>query len=100
MRIDKFTQKMQEALRAAQDVASQFNHQEITNEHFLSALLDQTDGITRPLLEKLGVPADRLRELLANELSGARKSTALRSIFVFRTNSAACSTARRRRCRS
>src|ERR1700731_4177641 len=68
MRIDKFTQKMQEALQAAQDAASQFNHQEITNEHFLSALLDQTDGITRPLLEKLGVPADRLRERLAGEL--------------------------------
>ena len=46
MRIDKFTQKMQEALQAAQDIASQFNHQEITNEHFLSALLDQSEGIT------------------------------------------------------
>jgi ATP-dependent Clp protease ATP-binding subunit ClpB len=68
MRIDKFTQKMQEALQAAQDVAAQFNHQEITNEHFLSALLDQTDGVTRPLLEKIGVPADRLRERLADEL--------------------------------
>ena len=68
MRIDKFTQKMQEALQAAQDIASQFNHQEITNEHFLSALLDQSDGITQPLLEKIGVPANRLRERLASEL--------------------------------
>src|SRR3989475_1753761 len=68
MRIDKFTQKMQEALQAAQDVASQFNHQEIANEHFLSALLDQTDGIAQPLLEKIGVPVDRLRERLASEL--------------------------------
>src|SRR6266446_466044 len=68
MRIDRFTQKMQEALQAAQDVASQFNHQEIANEHFLSALLDQSDGITQPLLEKIGVPADRLRERLASEL--------------------------------
>src|ERR1700720_4418844 len=68
MRIDKFTQKMQEALQAAQDVASQFNHQEIANEHFLSALLDQSDGITQPLLEKIGVPANRLRERLASEL--------------------------------
>src|SRR6266853_1131926 len=59
---------MQEALQAAQDVASQFNHQEITNEHFLSALLDQSDGITRPLLEKIGVPANRLRERLTGEL--------------------------------
>ena len=68
MRIDKFTQKMQEALQAAQDIASQSNHQEITNEHFFSALLDQADGITRPLLEKIGVPAVRLREALAAEL--------------------------------
>src|SRR5213082_1515353 len=68
MRIDRFTQKMQEALQAAQDVASQFNHQEITNEHFLSALLDQSDGITQPLLEKIGVPANRLRERLTGEL--------------------------------
>ena len=68
MRIDKFTQKMQEALRAAQDIASQFNHQEISNEHFLSALLDQSEGITRPLLEKIGVPISRLHERLAAEL--------------------------------
>src|ERR1700675_2767859 len=68
MRVDKFTQKMQEALQAAQDIASQFNHQEIANEHFLSALLDQSDGITQPLLEKIGVPVDRLRERLASEL--------------------------------
>jgi ATP-dependent Clp protease ATP-binding subunit ClpB len=62
MRIDKFTQKMQEALPAAQDLAAQSNHQEITNEHFLSALLDQTDGVTRPLLEKLGVNSNQLRD--------------------------------------
>jgi len=59
---------MQEALQVAQDIASQFNHQEIANEHFLSALLDQSDGITQPLLEKIGVPIDRLRERLASEL--------------------------------
>src|SRR5438309_1353221 len=75
MRIDKFTQKMQEALQAAQDVASQFNHQEIANEHFLSALLDQSDGITQPLLEKIGVPANQLRERLAAELERRPKVT-------------------------
>src|SRR6184192_394533 len=68
MRIDKFTQKMQEALQAAQDLASQSNHQEITNEHFLSALLDQADGIARPLLEKIGVNANQLRDGLRSEL--------------------------------
>jgi ATP-dependent Clp protease ATP-binding subunit ClpB len=68
MRIDKFTQKMQEAVQAAQDIASQAGQQEITNEHFLLALLDQPEGITRPLLEKMGVQAESLRERLRSAL--------------------------------
>ncbi len=68
MRPEKFTQKMQEALQEAQNVAEEFSQQELTNEHFLMALLAQSDGVTRPLLEKIGVsiPAleDRLREVL------------------------------------
>src|SRR5437016_6282556 len=68
MRIDKYTQKMQEALQAAQDLASAANHPEITNEHFLSALLDQGEGISRPLLEKIGADVDQLRERLRLEL--------------------------------
>jgi ATP-dependent Clp protease ATP-binding subunit ClpB len=73
MRVDKFTQKMQEALQAAQEVASQFNQQEITNEHFLIALLDQTDGVARPLLEKMGVPIADLRSGLTRELESRPK---------------------------
>src|SRR5213075_3288683 len=68
MRIDKYTQKMQETLQGAQDLASQANHPEITNEHFLSALLDQGEGITRPLLEKIGANVDQLRDRLRSEL--------------------------------
>src|SRR6516225_3917568 len=75
MRIDRFTQKMQEALQAAQDLASQSNHQEITNEHFVLALLDQGDGITQPLLEKIGVPPHQLRDRLLTELNRCAKIT-------------------------
>src|SRR5438132_13542112 len=59
---------MEEVLPAAKDVASQANHPEITAEHFLSVLLDQADGIARPLLEKLGANVDQLRERLRSEL--------------------------------
>ena len=52
----------------AQDLAAQSSHQEITNEHFLSALLDQVDGIVRPLLEKVGVNSNQLRDGLRVEL--------------------------------
>src|SRR5919109_2923627 len=75
MRIDKFTQKMQEALQSAQDLASQSNHQEITNEDFLLSLLDQSDGITQPLLEKIGVPPNQLRDRLMTELNRRPKIT-------------------------
>ncbi len=68
MRPDKFTQKMQEALQLAQDLASQSNQQEITNAHFLLALLDQPDGVTRPLLEKVGVAPETLRNRLKADL--------------------------------
>ena len=62
MRIDKYTQKMQEALQSAQDLAAQYNHQEIANEHFLLALLQQPDGIARPLLDQMQVPVDQLQQ--------------------------------------
>ena len=68
MRIDRYTQKMQEALQAAQDLASQLNNSEITNEHFLSALLNQSDGIARPLLEKIGANVDQLQQQLRSDL--------------------------------
>ncbi|MDQ6859538.1 MAG: ATP-dependent chaperone ClpB [Verrucomicrobiota bacterium] len=68
MRVDKFTQKMQEALQAAQELAAQHNQQELTNDHFLIALLDQSEGVTRPLLEKLGVAPATLRSQLEAEM--------------------------------
>ena len=69
MRIDRYTQKMQEALQSAQDFAAQWQSPEIGNEHFLLALLDQAEGVTRPLLEKIGVSADALRSRLETELA-------------------------------
>jgi ATP-dependent Clp protease ATP-binding subunit ClpB len=69
MRIDRFTQKMQEALQSAQDIASRTQSPEIGNEHFLLALLDQGEGVTRPLLEKIGVSPDSLRSRLDTDLA-------------------------------
>src|SRR5438105_15812695 len=90
MRIHKYTQKMQEALQGAQDLASQANHPDITNEHFLSALLDQGEGITRPLLEKIGANVEQLRDRLRSALdrrpkihgaaADVRLSNALRNV--------------------
>jgi len=68
MRPDRFTQKMQEALSAATDITSKLHQQEIGNEQFLLALLDQSEGVAVPLLQKVGVSAARLREQLHADL--------------------------------
>jgi ATP-dependent Clp protease ATP-binding subunit ClpB len=69
MHPDRFTSKTQEALRLAQSAAQERGQQEITNEQFLLSLLDQPDGITRPLFEKLGVPTPKLSEQLEADLA-------------------------------
>ncbi len=55
MRTDRFTQRMQEALQSAQSLANNRSHTEFDNEHFLIALLEQPEGVTKPLFEKLGI---------------------------------------------
>ncbi len=59
---------MQEALQAAQSLAADRNHAEFDNEHFLLALLDQPEGLATPLLEKLGVNVEALRQYLQTAL--------------------------------
>ena len=73
MRIDRFTQKMQEAVQAAQDLASKAGHPEIDNEHFLLALLEQSEGLAGPLFDKLGVAPRGVEEAVRAEL--ARRAT-------------------------
>jgi ATP-dependent Clp protease ATP-binding subunit ClpB len=67
MRLDKFTVKAQEALEASGGIASEFSAAQVEPEHLLKALLDQADGIIRPLLAKIGASADAM----ASEVNAA-----------------------------
>ena len=69
MRIDRFTSKMQEGLQEGQSLASQLQHQELTLEHLLLAVLRQQDGLARPLLEKLNVKISDVERALERELA-------------------------------
>ena len=57
MRFDKFTIKSQELIQNAQSLASSNNNQQIDPEHLLSTMLDESQGIARAMLNKLGVSA-------------------------------------------
>ncbi|HEX7653229.1 MAG TPA: Clp protease N-terminal domain-containing protein, partial [Verrucomicrobiae bacterium] len=67
--MDKFTQKSQEALAAAQRIARDHSHQEIDGEHLTLALIGQTDSLIPDLLARVGVPVAKLKPELASELS-------------------------------
>jgi ATP-dependent Clp protease ATP-binding subunit ClpB len=67
-RFDKLTLKAQEAVAAAQSLA-QSNGHEMSPLHLLSALLAQSDGIVRPLIEKIGASTHQLNGLLQSELN-------------------------------
>lgn len=59
MDLNRYTLKVQEALGEAQGLALDHQHQEVGDAHLLEALLAQKEGITAPLLEKIGVhPGD------------------------------------------
>src|SRR5687767_4343719 len=55
MNLNKLTEKGQEAVLTAQNLASEFNQPEITPEHLLSALVEQPGGIVQSILRKLNV---------------------------------------------
>lgn len=55
MDFNRFTVKLQEAVETANGFAGEQNHSQLEIAHILLALLDQKEGITRPLIDKLGV---------------------------------------------
>ena len=68
MRPDRFTEKLQQAFQSAQDNASKRRHTELDNDHLLLALVQQPEGVARPLLEQIGLSIDNVVRRLEEEL--------------------------------
>lgn len=64
MDAQKFTQKSLEAIQSAQNIALSHQSMQIEQEHLLSALIEQNDGLIPQLLMKMGVDWDGLRTAL------------------------------------
>jgi ATP-dependent Clp protease ATP-binding subunit ClpB len=69
MNLNKYTEKAQEAVMGAQQLAEQSSHAQIEPEHLLVSLIEQREGIVPELLRKLAVDpallAKDARNLLA-----------------------------------
>ena len=69
IRFDRFTIKAQEAFQDAQTIALDKNQQQLEVEHLLLALINQKEGLTLQLLQKLGANTAGIISRLEDELS-------------------------------
>ena len=54
MNLKRYTEKSQEAVLAAQQLAERQHHPQIEPEHLLVTLIDQPDGVVPAVLRRLG----------------------------------------------
>ncbi|MDQ1118257.1 MULTISPECIES: ATP-dependent chaperone ClpB [Pseudoxanthomonas] len=75
MRMDKLTSRFQQALADAQSLAVGRDNNFIEPVHLMVALIDQTGGSTKALLQQAGVNVPLLRERLGEALDALPKVT-------------------------
>jgi len=66
---NKLTIKAQEAIQRAQEIAENKNHQEITPEHLLFALIEDKEGVVSSVLKNLGINREELINQINSELN-------------------------------
>jgi ATP-dependent Clp protease ATP-binding subunit ClpB len=74
-RFDKLTIKAQEAVAAAQHLATEKGHPEVDAIHLLSALIGESDGVVQPIFSKIGVNRDQLSKMVEAELARLPKTS-------------------------
>jgi len=65
---NKFTDKSQEAIINAQIIASSYGQPNIEALHILLALLQQNEGLIKPILEKMKVDPERIEDYVVREI--------------------------------
>ncbi len=73
MNLDKYTQKAQEAIFQAQQLAQDYNHQTIEPAHLLLALVQQEEGVVPAHGDQVAGSAAALSEELRQELENRPK---------------------------
>ncbi len=69
MNLEKFTERSRGFLQAAQTIAMRENHQRLTPEHLLKALMDDEEGMAANLIRKAGGSPERVREAVEAALA-------------------------------
>jgi len=91
--LNRYTQKAQEAILAAQDSAERRNHSQVEVEHLLLALLQQRDGVVPQILAKMGLAQDRVERDVEAALERLPKAYGPVQVYVSQNLAAALRTA-------
>ncbi|HIG84268.1 MAG TPA: ATP-dependent chaperone ClpB [Verrucomicrobiales bacterium] len=75
MNLNKLTIKMQESLAVAQEMAVKEQHPEVSDLHLFITILQQSEGVARPMIEGLGHNVADLQRAASKSLSGQVKVT-------------------------
>jgi ATP-dependent Clp protease ATP-binding subunit ClpB len=68
MNLNKYTQKAQEAVLAAQSLAEESNHSQIEPLHLLAALMRQTEGVVPQIVSRIGASRPQLNQRIEEAL--------------------------------
>jgi ATP-dependent Clp protease ATP-binding subunit ClpB len=68
MKLDKFTERAQEALQGAAELARERGQQAVEPEHLLLALVREEEGVARTLLERAGASVQALEPALVSSV--------------------------------
>ncbi len=86
MRFDRFTIRGQEAVQAAIGVAEKEQNQQVEPEHILVAMLEQKEGVLKPILGKIGANTVAISTELLASIAKLPKVTGGQQYFSSRTN--------------
>ncbi|RLC62101.1 MAG: ATP-dependent Clp protease ATP-binding subunit [Chloroflexota bacterium] len=74
MRLDRFTERAQDAAMRAYEILQRYGHNQVDTEHLLLALLEQPEGVIPQLLEKLGVDLQVMQARLDSVLRASPRA--------------------------
>ena len=86
MKFDRFTIRGQEAVQEAIGVAEKSQHQQVEPEHILAAMLEQKEGVVKPILGRIGANAQAISTDVQAAITKFPKVSGGQQYFSSRTN--------------
>ncbi|ALU74861.1 ATP-dependent chaperone ClpB [Tenacibaculum dicentrarchi] len=88
MNLNNYTTKSQETIQKAQQIAQEYGHQQLENEHIFKALFSVDENVLPFILKKLNINISVLQQILDKQLEGFPKVSASELMLSRQANKA------------